>query len=48
MDFFQIDTMVEVIVSGKCNVIVIFSLTFWRKYLCETVIYDILWMFSIK
>ena len=37
--------MVEILGSAKFNAIVIFSLTFWWKYLCETVIYDILWMF---
>ena len=48
MKFFQINIMFGVVGSDKCNVNVIFSLKCWLKYLCKTVIYFMLWMFSIK
>ena len=40
--------MVWIVGSEKCNAIVIFSLKFGLKYFCKTVIYDMMWMFSIK
>ena len=48
MEFFQINIMVGIAGSDKRNVIVIFSLKFWLKYFWKTLIYDMLWMFSIK
>ena len=44
MERLQINIMVGIVSSKKCNVIFTFSLKFWRKYLCKTVIYDMLWM----
>ena len=40
--------MVGIVGSDKCNAIAIASLKFWLKYFCKTVIYDMLWIFSIK
>ena len=48
MERLQINIMVGIVSSKKCNVIFTFSLKFWRKYLCKTVIYDMLWMVSIS
>ena len=48
MEFFQIDIMVGIVGSNKCNAIVIFRLKFWLKYFCKTVIYDMVWMFRMK
>ena len=48
MELFQFNIMVGIVGSDKCNAIVTFSLKFWLKYFCKTVIYDMLWMFSNK
>ena len=48
MELFQVNIMVGIGASDKCNVAVIFSLKLWLKYFCKTVIYDILWIFSVK
>ena len=48
MEFFQMDIMVRIVVSDKCNAIVILSLKLWLKYFCKTVIYDMVWMFRMK
>ena len=48
MELLQINIMVGIVGSNKCNVIFIFSLTLWLKYFCKTVIYDMLWMVSIN
>ena len=48
MEFFKINIMVGIVGSDKCNAIVIFSLKFWLKYFCKTVVYDMVWMFSIQ
>ena len=41
-DFFQIKFLVEIVGYDKYNLIVIFSLKFWLKYFCKTVIYEML------
>ena len=38
MEFFQINIMVGIVGSDRCNVAVIFHLTFWLKYCHKTVI----------
>ena len=48
MEFFKINVVVGIVGFDKCNATVIFSLKFWPKYFCKTVIYDMLWIFSIK
>ena len=44
MEFFQINIMVGIVGSNKCNAIVISSSNYWLKYFCKTVIYDMLWI----
>ena len=41
MEFFQINIMVGIVGSDKCNAIVIFSLNFWLKYFYKAVIYAV-------
>ena len=35
MELFQFKIVVEIVRFDKCNVIVIFNLKFWLKYLCQ-------------
>ena len=44
MELFQINIMVGIAGSNKCNAIVILSSNYWLKYFCKTVIYDMLWI----
>ena len=48
MEVFQINFMFGIVGSDKCNAVVISSLKLWLKYFCKTVVYDMMWMFSIK
>ena len=47
MEFFKTNITFGIAGSDKCNAVVIFSLELWLKYFCKTVVYDMLWMFSV-
>ena len=42
MVLYKINIMVGTVGPNKCNAIVIYSLKFYLKYFCKTVIYDVL------